>query len=134
MVKKSVEKSRAERIALHYKGFVDSFQSWLELRLELVGQQYWERVLQNRQTIYAVLFTGLSVVLAVTFILVAAALGLGVLLGNTAWGFASVGVVMAILAWCLYRCTYRSRENETTVVDGITDKKNGRDDAEQQDK
>jgi VIT1/CCC1 family predicted Fe2+/Mn2+ transporter len=130
MVNKSVDKSRTERIALHYKGFISSLQSWLELRIELAGQQYWERILQNKRIIYAVLFTGLSVVLAVTFILVAAAIGLGALLGNTAWGFASVGVVMAILAWFLGRPLVRARENEATAVDEITDKKNGRDEAE----
>ena len=130
MTNKSVEKSRAERIALHYKGFISSLQSWLELRIELAGQQYWERILQNKRIIYVVLLTGLSVVLAVTFILVAAALGLGDLLGNTAWGFASVGVAMAVLAWFLGRSTTRSKENEVTAVDETTDKENGRDGTE----
>ena len=131
MANKSVEKSRAERIALHYKGFIGSLQSWLELRIELAEQHYWERILQNKRIVYAVLLTGLSVVLAVTFILVAAALGLGALLGNTAWGFASVGVVMAVLAWFLGRSTTRSKENDITEADKTTDKENGRDDTEQ---
>ena len=131
MVNKSVEKSRAERIALHYKGFISSLQSWLELRIELAGHQYLEQILQNKRVVFVVLLTGLSVVLAVTFILVAAALGLGALLGNTAWGFASVGVVMAVLAWFLGRSATRSKENEVTSVDELTDKKNGRDDTEQ---
>lgn len=131
MVNKSAENSRAERIALHYKGFISSLQSWLELRIELAGQQYWERILQNKRIVYAVLSTGLSVVLAVTFISVAAALGLGAVLGSTAWGFASVGVVMAVLAWVLGRFIVRSGENEVTAVNEITDKKNGRDDTEQ---
>ena len=131
MVNKSVEKSRAERIALHYKGFISSLQSWLELRIELAGHQYLEQILQNKRLVYVVLLTGLSAVLAVTFILVAAALGLGALLGHTAWGFASVGVVMAALAWLLGRSMTRSKENEATSVDELTDKKNGRDDTEQ---
>jgi len=131
MVNKSVEKSRAERIALHYKGFVSSLQSWLELRIELAGHQYLEQILQNKRLVYVVLLTGLSAVLAVTFILVAAALGLGALLGHTAWGFASVGAVMAALAWLLGRSMTRSKEDEATSVDELTDKKNGRDDTEQ---
>lgn len=131
MVNKSVEKSRAERIALHYKEFISSLQSWLELRIELAGQQYLERILQNKRTVCVVLLTGLSVVLAVTFLSVAAALLLGALLGNTAWGFASVGVVMAVLAWFLGRSAVRSRKNEVAAVDETTDKKNGRDDTEQ---
>jgi len=131
MVNKSVEKSRAERIALHYKGFISSLQSWLELRIELAGHQYLEQILQNKRVVFVVLFTGLSVVLAVTFLSVAAALGLGALLGNTAWGFASIGVVMAVLAWLLGRSLTRSKENEATLVDELTDKKNGRDDTEQ---
>ena len=131
MVNKSVEKSRAERIALHYKGFISSLQTWLELRIELAGHQYLEQILQNKRLVYVVLLTGLSAVLAVTFILVAAALGLGALLGQTAWGFASVGVVMAALAWLLGRSMTRSKENEATSVDELTDKKNGRDDTEQ---
>lgn len=131
MVNKSVEKSRAERIALHYKGFISSLQSWLELRIELAGHQYLEQILQNKRVVYVVLLTGLSVVLSVTFLLVAAALGLGALLGNTAWGFASVGVVMAALAWLLGRSMTRSKENEATLVEELTDKKNGRDDTEQ---
>ncbi|MXY07524.1 MAG: hypothetical protein F4058_04525 [Rhodothermaceae bacterium] len=130
MVNKSAEKSKSKRIALHYKGFISSLQSWLELRIELAGQQYWERILQNKRVVYAVLFAGLSVVLAITFILVAAALGLGALLGHTAWGFASVGAAMAILAWILGRSATRSTENEVTAVDKITGKKNGRDDTE----
>ncbi len=131
MVNKSAEKSRTERIALHYKGFISSLQSWLELRIELVGQQYWERILQNKRIVYTVLFTGLLAVLGATFISVAAALGLGVLLGNTAWGFVSVGAVMAVLAWILGRSVVRPGENEVTVIDEIPDKKNGRDDTEQ---
>lgn len=131
MVNKSVEKSRTERIALHYKGFISSLQSWLELRIELAGHQYLEQVLQNKRVVYVVLLTGLSVVLSVTFLSVAAALGLGALLGNTAWGFASVGVVMAALAWLLGRSMTRSKDNEATLVDELTDKKNGRDDTEQ---
>ena len=131
MVNKSVEKSRAERVALHYKGFISSLQSWLELRIELAGHQYLEQILQNKRVIFVVLITGLSVVLAVTFMSVAAALGLGALLGNTAWGFASVGAVMAVLAWFLGRSLTRSKENEVKAVDEITDKKNGRDDTEQ---
>jgi len=131
MVNKSVEKSRAERIALHYKGFISSLQSWLELRIELAGHQYLEQILQNKRVVYVVLLTGLSVVLSVTFLSVAAALGLGALLGNTAWGFASVGVVMAALAWLLGRSMTRSKENEATLVDELTDKKNGRVDTEQ---
>ncbi len=131
MVNKSVEKSRAERIALHYKGFISSLQSWLELRIELAGHQYLEQILQNKRVVFVVLFTGLSVVLAVTFLSVAAALGLGALLGNTAWGFASIGVVMAALAWLLGRSLTRSKENEATLVDELTDKENGRDDTEQ---
>lgn len=131
MVNKSVENSRAERIALHYKGFISSLQSWLELRIELAGHQYLEQILQNKRVIFVVLLTGLSVVLAVTFILVAAALGLGALLGNTVWGFASVGAVMGVLAWFLGRYAVRPKENEVTAVVEITDKKNGRDDTEQ---
>lgn len=131
MVNKSVEKSRTERIALHYKGLISSLQSWLELRIELAGHQYWERILQNKRIVYAVFFTGLSAVLAVTFISVAAAIGLGALLGNTAWGFVSVGVVMAVLAWILGRSVVRPGENEVTAIDEIPDKKNGRDDTEQ---
>ena len=131
MVNKSVEKSRAERIALHYKGFISSLQSWLELRIELAGHQYLEQILQNKRVVYVVLLTGLSVVLSVTFLSVAAALGLGALLGNTAWGFASVGVVMAALAWLLGKSMTRSKENEATLVDELTDKKNGRVDTEQ---
>lgn len=131
MVNKSVEKSRSERIALHYKGFISSLQSWLELRIELAGHQYLEQILQNKRVVYVVFLTGLSVVLAVTFMSVAAALGLGALLGNAAWGFASVGVVMGVLAWFLGRSMTRSKENEVTSVDELTEKKNGRDDTEQ---
>ena len=131
MVNKSIEKSRAERIALHYKGFISSLQSWLELRIELAGHQYLEQILQNKRLVYVVLFTGLSAVLAVTFILVAAALGLGALLGHAAWGFASVGAVMAVLALILGRSATRSKENEVIALDETTDKKNGRDNTEQ---
>ena len=86
MVNKSVEKSRAERIALHYKGFISSLQSWLELRIELAGHQYLEQILQNKRVVYVVLLTGLSVVLAVTFLSVAAALGTGGFAGKHGMG------------------------------------------------
>ncbi|MXW15478.1 MAG: phage holin family protein [Rhodothermaceae bacterium] len=124
--------SKSDRITLHSKELIKNLQAWLDLRVQLAGWQYWDTILQNRKTIYAVIAAGFLLAVSVIFLLIAAALGVGFLLGHIIWGFVSVGVIMGVGAWCLSRLTVRLMNPEIENIDRTITETNGQNGSEKE--
>lgn len=124
--------SKSERITLHSKELVKNLQAWLDLRVQLAGWQYWDTILQNRKTIYVVIAAGFLLAVSVIFLLLAAALGVGVLLGDIIWGFVSVGVITGVGAWLLIRLAVRLRAPEVENIDRTITETNGQNGSEKE--
>lgn len=124
--------SKSERITLHSKELVKNLQDWLDLRVQLAGWQYWDTILQNRKTIYVVIAAGFLLAVSVIFLLLAAALGVGVLLGDIIWGFVSVGVITGVGAWLLIRLAVRLRAPEVENIDRTITETNGQNGSEKE--
>lgn len=124
--------SKSDRITLHSKELVKNLQAWLDLRVQLAGWQYWETILQNRKTIYAVIVAGFLLTVSVIFLLLAAALGLGFLLGHMIWGFVSVGVITGVGAWLLSRLAIRLTAPEVKNIDRTITETNGQNGSEKE--
>lgn len=124
--------SKSERITLHSKELVKNLQAWLDLRVQLAGWQYWDTILQNRKTIYVVIAAGFLLAVSVIFLLLAAALGVGVLLGGIIWGFISVGVITGVGAWLLIRLAVRLRAPEVENIDRTITETNGQNGSEKE--
>ena len=104
----------------------------MDLRVQLAGWQYWDTILQNRKTIYAVIAAGFLLAVSVIFLLIAAALGVGFLLGHTVWGFVSVGVIMGVGAWLLSRLAVRLTNPEIDNIDRTITETNGQNGSEKE--
>lgn len=87
---------KVERIAKQSKGLLDDVRDWIDLKIELLEIELQEKVLG-----YAVV--GTLGVLALVFLFITIALGLGIWLGHPVWGFLIVTVVMLGLAGITYR-------------------------------
>ena len=124
--------SKSERITLHSKELVKNLQAWLDLRVQLAGWQYWDTILQNRKTIYVVIAAAFLLAVSVIFLLLAAALGVGVLLGDIIWGFVSVGVITGVGAWLLIRLAVRLRAPEVENIDRTITETNGQNGSEKE--
>lgn len=124
--------SKSERITLHSKELVKNLQAWLDLRVQLAGWQYWDTILQNRKTIYVVIAAGFLLAVSVIFLLLAAALGVGVLLGDIIWGFIFVGVITGVGAWLLIRLAVRLRAPEVENIDRTITETNGQNGSEKE--
>ncbi|MCY3630678.1 MAG: phage holin family protein [Rhodothermaceae bacterium] len=124
--------SKSDRITLHSKELIKNLQAWLDLRVQLAGWQYWDTILQNRKTIYAVIAAGFLLAISVIFLLIAAALGVGFLLGHIVWGFVSVGVIMGVGAWLLSRLTVRLMNPEIENIDRTITETNGQNGSEKE--
>lgn len=124
--------SKSERITLHSKELVKNLQAWLDLRVQLAGWQYWDTILQNRKTIYVVIAAGFLLAVSVIFLLLAAALGVGVLLGDIIWGVVSVGVITGVGAWLLIRLAVRLRAPEVENIDRTITETNGQNGSEKE--
>ena len=124
--------SKSDRITLHSKELIKNLQAWLDLRVQLAGWQYWDTILQNRKTIYAVIAAGFLLAVSVIFLLLAAALGVGFLLGHIVWGFVSVGVIMGLGAWFLSRLAVRLTNPEIENIDRTITETNGQNGSEKE--
>lgn len=124
--------SKSDRITLHSKELIKNLQAWLDLRVQLAGWQYWDTILQNRKTIFAVIAAGFLLAVSVIFLLIAAALGVGSLLGQTVWGFVSVGVIMGVGAWLLSRLAVRLMNPEIDNIDRTITETNGQNGSEKE--
>ncbi len=130
MVKEREANSKADRISLHSKELIRNFQDWLDLRLRLAVLHYVDALQQNQKVIYVAIIAGLTLALSVLFFLIAAAYGLGSLFGNVAWGFLSIGTIMGICTWILYRVLAQIIENKDDKTDHLMVSNNGRKQAE----
>ena len=117
---------KADRISLHSRELAKNLQDWVELRFQLIVLSYWEFVQQNRKAIYVAIVAGFTSAVSVVFLLVAAALGVGSLLGSTIWGFVVIGGMMTIVACVFCRWAVQSKVssiniNKTNLVTHETD-------------
>lgn len=124
--------SKSDRITLHSRELIKNLQAWLDLRVQLAGWQYWDTILQNRKTIYAVITAGFLLAISVIFLLLAAALGVGFLLGHIIWGFVTVGVIMGVGAWLLSRLVVRLTNPEIENIDRTITETNGQNGSEKE--
>lgn len=88
--------------------------------------------MQNRKTIYVVIATGFFLAVSFIFLLLAAALGAGLLLGHVIWGFVSVGVMTGLGAWLLSRLAVRLINPEVEPTDRTITETNGQDRSEKE--
>jgi len=89
---------KIERMSLQAKGLVDDVREWVDLKVKLVQVEIEDKI--DEKVNQAVVATALVVVLglALVFALIALSLGLGTILGHSAWGFLSVAALLALSA------------------------------------
>lgn len=93
---------RLDRITDQTRGLVDDVKEWVDLRIRLVQMDLEEKFeTAANQAVLALVLAGIGAT-SIFFALVAAAFGLGQLLGHTAFGFLAVSVVLAILMWLVH--------------------------------
>ncbi len=126
MVEERAKRSKADRISQHSRELVRNLQGWVDLRLQLSIVQYLESALRNRKRIGGAIAAGFAFVLAITFLLIAVALWLGLLLGNPIWGFILIGAIMAVATLIFYLLATQSKDIKTNQTKRIISETNGR--------
>ena len=125
MFKKGVRQgapSKGERIALHSRSLASELQDWLKLRIALFEVQLQRQVRGYQPLIVSGLLTLAAGFLAVTFLLVAGALGLGALFGRDAWGFAAIGGSLVLCTWLLYKTRLKNWSVEDVITLQVLEK------------
>jgi hypothetical protein len=89
--------SRLQRIGTQTKGLIDDLKSWVELRMELTQIDVEERVEDKVSEAMAGAALVALGALTALFLLIAAAFGLGELLGHPGYGFLVVGGVLLVV-------------------------------------
>ena len=118
--------SKADRISLHSRELFRSFHDWLDLRVQLAFINVFARLQHNQKTIYFAVAACITFIVSAIFLLIAAALGLGVLIGNMILGFASISLVMGIVSWILYSFVMRAIHRNGDQPENMNGKTNGR--------
>ena len=93
---------KVERIAQQSKGLFDDVRDWIDLKIKLTELEFREKIKARQDDIVTLAVVGFLGVMALVFLLVAAALGLGAWLGHPAWGFLIVTGILSGIAGLLY--------------------------------
>lgn len=98
-----VPKGRVERIVSTAKSLAVDLMEIVDLKMQLVQVQIEEHIEQRVNRAIQRLLVLAAAALSGVFVLVALAFALGTWLGNPAWGFLAVGLVVGLGAWVLAR-------------------------------
>ncbi len=91
------EAGKLTRISRESKGLVEDVKSWVELKMTLTQMDIEAQVDARLNRAIVGVIVGALGFLGLTFALVAASIGLGVWLGNGAWGFLIVAGALFLL-------------------------------------
>ncbi len=96
------EPGRLERLAAEVRGLVEDVRTWIDLKIKLLEIEVEERVrdLLNRVAVTVVI--AVLAFLALVFVLVTAALALGLWWDNMLLGFVAVTLALVVLTIMLY--------------------------------
>ena len=114
--------NKVERIAQESKGLFDDVRDWIDLKIKLTELEFREKIKARQDDIVTLAVVGFLGVMALVFLLVAAALGLGAWLGHPAWGFLIVTGILSGIAGLLYWAHF-SRGKKKAVKPEPTQKK-----------
>ena len=104
---------KVERIAQQSKGLIDDVKDWIDLKITLVELEIREKVKARQEDAITYALVGFLAVLALVFLLITVALGLGAWLGHPAWGFLIVTGILAGVAGLLYALHTSRRKKDT---------------------
>ena len=107
---------KVERIAQQSKGLIDDVKDWIDLKITLVELEIREKIKARQEEAITFALIGFLGVLALVFLLVAIALGLGTWLGHPAWGFLIVTGILVGVAGLLYG-RHASRSTKGSLED-----------------
>lgn len=93
---------KVERIAEQSRGLFDDVKGWVELRIQLARLEIKKELEDRRDDAVMGGVIGFLGVIALVFLLIATALGVGAVLGHPAWGFLVVTGVLVLAAWMLW--------------------------------
>ncbi|MEM6647424.1 MAG: phage holin family protein [Bacteroidota bacterium] len=96
--KQKTPDNKVTRITEHTRGLVDDVKEWVELRIQLAKLEVAHEVNQRKTQVVVGVTAAVVALVAVLFMLVAAALGLGAWLGHPAWGFLAISVLLLLVA------------------------------------
>ena len=91
----SMGAKKVERIARQSKGLIDDVKDWVDLKIQLLEMELQEKV-------FGYVVVGVVGVLALVFLFITMALGLGMWLGHPFWGFLIVTGLMVCIAGLTY--------------------------------
>ncbi len=93
---------KVERIAQQSKGLFDDVKEWIDLKIKLAELEIKEKIKARQDDVIMFAAIGFIGVLALVFLLVTLALGLGAWLGHPAWGFLIVTGILLSTGGILY--------------------------------
>ena len=92
---------KIRRVSREARGLVEDVKAWVELRMTLTQMDVEDRIDSRiNRAVTGALVAAIGL-LGLTFMLVAAALALGTLLGHRGWGFLLVGGILAVISLVL---------------------------------
>lgn len=96
------EANAVQRVFAHGKELGEDLLGWVDLRIEKEKIEVREMIHEKANLAVDMAIVGVLAAIGGLFLLVAAALGIGQLLGHPGWGFLVVGVVFAASAGLVY--------------------------------
>ncbi len=96
------ELGKMKRISHHTRSLVDDVKSWVDLKMTLTQMEIEEKVDEKVNQALTGAVVGVLALLAITFGLVAAALGIGEWLGHPAWGFLVIMGILLVVTFVLW--------------------------------
>ncbi|MFB6274355.1 MAG: phage holin family protein [Salinibacter sp.] len=88
---------KAQRIAAHTQGLFEDLREWIDLRIDLAILEVEERLDETKNDIALGLILAIVSFFAALFALTTIALGVGMLLGHSFWGFLAVTVALFLI-------------------------------------
>lgn len=95
--------NKVQRVAQHTQGLVEDLKSWVDLKITLTQMDLRDKMQARANDAALAAVMAVLGLMMLVFVCVAAALGLGTLLGHDAWGFLAVALLLGVLAWGLQK-------------------------------
>ena len=86
------EQGKVNRMVHYSRDLTESLKNWVELRIDLARVQIEDEINARLRSALEFILVGV----AVLFLLIALALGLGAWIGHPAWGFLAVGLGLVL--------------------------------------
>ena len=112
---------KVDRIAQQSKGLFDDVKDWIDLKITLVELEIRQKIEDRRDDAITFVVVGFLLVMALVFMLITLALGLGAWLGHPAWGFLIVTGLLVLGAGLIY--AVRASGKDKAPPEDVPDRK-----------